>query len=89
RLLDGYQKVIEHLRARLSDSVRLELCTTVERINWERGAVSVCVRRADGTGATHRARACIVTIPLGVLRAPADARGGILFSPDLADKRAA
>lgn len=89
RLLDGYQKVIEHLRARLSDSVRLELCTTVERVNWERGAVSVCVRRADGTGATHRARACIVTIPLGVLRAPANARGGIIFSPDLADKRAA
>ncbi|MER3426971.1 MAG: FAD-dependent oxidoreductase [Pyrinomonas sp.] len=89
RLLDGYGKVIEHLCARLSGDVRLELCTVVERIYWEQGAVSVCAQRADGTGATFRARACIVTIPLGVLRASPDARGAILFSPDLSEKRAA
>ena len=65
--------------------VETHLSTTVRRISWQRGAVTV---EADRAGATRtlRARAAIVTLPVGVLRQSGD----VAFEPDLpAEKRAA
>jgi monoamine oxidase len=86
RPLGGYRPMFD----RLSDAcaragVRTELSTTVRRISWHRGAVTVDADCA-GTPRTLRARTAIVTLPAGVLRQS----GEIAFDPELpAAKRAA
>jgi monoamine oxidase len=55
----------------------------VATIRWKRHAVEAIT--ADGNAS--EARAAIVTVPLGVLQAPAGARGSLRFSPSLTDKQ--
>jgi monoamine oxidase len=57
--------------------------SVVTEIAWRRGRAVIAVR----TGAAQelrrmRARAVIVTVPIGVLQAPAGVRGGIALRPD-------
>jgi monoamine oxidase len=66
RLLDGYDALPRSLAARLGDAVRLG--HVVRRIVWRPGRVEVTVTHADGEE-TLRARAAVVTVPLGVLQA--------------------
>jgi monoamine oxidase len=57
----------------------------VESIAWEPNSVELTVRRAGSTAETNvRARAVIVTVPLGVLLASPDHAGAIRFTPPLA-----
>lgn len=68
RPLGGYGPMFEQLRAACTDAgVVLRLSMAVRRIAWRRGAVDVDVHRGAET-LTFRARAAIVTLPVGVLR---------------------
>lgn len=80
--LGGYDRVPAALRAEIDARGALRLNTVVHRIAWRRGAVTVHARsRAGAELPPVRARAALVTVPLGVLQAPDDAPGAIRFDP--------
>ena len=82
RIADGYDRVPHWLARGFGDRIATE--AVVERISWERGGVELSVRRrGDALVTTLRARAAVVTAPLGVLLAPPGERGAIEFSPPL------
>ena len=88
RVVAGYDRVIDWLAQPLAASMRLSAIVT--RVEWSRGRVSIETRHADGRrGGTLSARAAIVTVPIGVLKAPAGEPGAIAFVPELRDKREA
>ena len=81
RIADGYDRVPEWLARGLGDRITTEV--VVERIEWERGAVELTVRRRAARSTRITARAAIVTVPLGVLLASPEEPGAITFSPSL------
>jgi monoamine oxidase len=88
RIDGGYAGVLESIRASVEMRApeALRLSTVVTEVRWSAGRVMVQSRK--GTGLTLpwlEARAAVVTIPLGVLRAPAGAAGAIRFAPRLHD----
>ena len=83
RIPRGYGELVSVLERRMpSNRVRLHLNTVVQRVAWKRGEVMVFA----GHG-RWRARAVLVTVPLGVLRAGAGEVGGIRFDPALRVKQ--
>lgn len=96
RVLTGYDRVIERLHAELDPTrVALHLGAPVREIRWSPGRVEITTAPAVGTAkvsaraaTTFTARAAIVTLPLGVLQAPAEAEGAVRFTPDITEKRA-
>jgi len=83
RPLGGYRPMFERLcDAAASAGVQTCLSTVVQRIAWRRGAVAVDAKSATGESQTIRARAAIVTLPMGVLRHQGD-EGDVVFEPDL------
>jgi monoamine oxidase len=88
RVLAGYDSLIRWMAAPLTDRVRLG--SVVTRVRWETGHVAVDVRRADGGERfAAEARAAIVTLPVGVLKAPPGELGAVTFDPPLSQKRRA
>jgi monoamine oxidase len=87
RITVGYGALAEGLAARLAGCLRLG--TTVTRVTWRRGEVTVLAHGPTGYPLSLRARAVVVALPLGVLRAREDEPGAIAFDPPLDDKRAA
>jgi monoamine oxidase len=87
RIAQGYDAVIRWLARDLGGALRLG--TEVREIGWQRRRVEVVARSRAGRAMTIRARAAIVTVPLGVLQAPAGAPGAIAFDPDPAHVREA
>ena len=82
RIYGGYDGVIGHLAGEIGDIVRLGAVVTAVR--WDRGEVEVSTRAPDGSSQTAvTARAAILTVPLGVLHAPAGEPGAIAFDPPL------
>jgi monoamine oxidase len=82
RISDGYNAVPLWLARGVEH--RVFTGNVVEGIAWEPGSVELTVRRAGASGATNvRARAIIVTVPLGVLLASPDEEGAIRFTPRL------
>jgi monoamine oxidase len=80
--LGGFGRVAAVLGAELDARGALRLNTVVHRIDWRRGAVEVHARSRTGTPLPSvRARAALVTVPLGVLQAPEGAPGAIRFDP--------
>jgi monoamine oxidase len=80
--LGGFDRIPRALAALLDARGALRLNTVVHRIAWRRGSVDVRVRARSGTELPSiRARAVLVTVPLGVLQAPEDAPGAIRFDP--------
>jgi monoamine oxidase len=84
----GYSSVLAALSGALDRKhVRLQLHTVVHSVKWD-SSVEV-----DGEFLGEpfhaRARKAIITLPLGVLQAPADARGAVRFSPPLKEKHGA
>ena len=79
RLADGYDRVPERLARGLGAALRLR--TVVRRVEWRRGHVRVEADAPGGPTAVS-ARAAIVSVPLGVLLAPAGERGAIAFDPE-------
>ncbi len=87
----GYDTVVQALQAGLDpDRVTLRLSTPVARVRWRRGEVRVDARTMLGTSLPPlTARRALVTVPLGVLKAPPGAAGAVAFDPPLHAKRAA
>jgi monoamine oxidase len=83
RPLGGYRPVFERLRNGCeSAGVQTCLSTVVRRIAWRRGAVEVTATDSSGASLTLRARAAIVTLPVGVLRHRGDDTE-VVFDPEL------
>jgi monoamine oxidase len=88
RVLDGYDRAIEWLAAPLGDRIRLSAIAT--RVHWAPGNVSIEVRHQDGRSRPSvDARAAVIAVPLGVLKAAPGESGSIEFDPELRAKRAA
>jgi monoamine oxidase len=88
RVEGGYLGVLERIlasvRRRVPDALRLSTVTT--EIRWSAGRVVVEARKHAGHPLPPvQARAAIVTLPLGVLRAPTGAAGAVRFAPRLHD----
>ena len=82
RPLGGYGPLVEHLHdVCIAAGVRLRLATAVRRISWRRGAADV-EASGGGTPQTIRARAAILTLPVGVLRDRRDDTA-VMFDPGL------
>jgi monoamine oxidase len=82
RIADGYDRVPEWLAHGFRDRITTE--AVVQRIEWGADGVALSVRRGNVPSVTTiAARAAIITVPLGVLLAPADESGAIAFSPHL------
>ncbi len=91
RLLSGYDRLAQWQRARCQQhQVTFALNTVVEQVHWQPDAVTMTGRRRTGeTVPPFQARRGLITLPLGVLQAPPDARGSVRFIPALPDKQAA
>src|SRR5262245_19734876 len=79
RVRDGYDRLVKWLRA----SADIRPNAVVTGIRWAPGRVDVETK----TGEVFRAAAAVITLPLGVLQAPAGATGAVWFDPDLPEKR--
>jgi len=76
----GYHGLV----ARLARNLPIRLGTVVTELRWRRGAVVAHLRSATGAALpTVHARAAIVTLPLGLLRARPGVPGAIRFAPEL------
>lgn len=85
RVLDGYDALVEWLRAGLDPTrVELRLDSPATVIRWRRRHVEVESREE-----TVRGSAALITIPIGVWKAPRDQQGAIGFVPALTDKEKA
>jgi len=85
----GYRTALLALSAALdSKHVRLQLQTVVSTVRWSDRSVEVAGLRL-GQPFQATARKAIVTVPVGVLEAPAEAPGAIRFAPPLAAKQTA
>ena len=81
RIVTGYSSLIDAERSAVSADIRLQ--TVVKRIEWRRNRVVVHAYDARGENVTARARAAIITIPLGVLKAPPDSPAGLELDPKI------
>jgi monoamine oxidase len=85
RVVDGYDRVIEQLAAAIAG--RVVKSALVTRVNWTRGSVEIESRTRSGRARPIiRARRVVVTVPLGVLKAPPGELGAIEFVPALEEK---
>jgi len=73
---DGVVRTLERDFLEAGGSVRYR--ASVSAILWRRGGVAVRTK----SGSVVRARKAIVTVPIGVLQAPAGSRGAIAFDPE-------
>jgi monoamine oxidase len=90
RVISGYDSVIAAIRAAVvPDRCTIRSETTVREVIWRKGAVIVRAATATGGDLELRGKAAVITLPLGVLKAAADAAGGVRFDPPLQQKRRA
>jgi monoamine oxidase len=82
RLTHGYGPFVDQLLPFEERQRILRLSTLVKEIRWKKGEVEVFSRSAGGTTVTDRARRVVCTLPIGVLRADADAPAALSFSPE-------
>jgi monoamine oxidase len=68
------------------NGARFHFSTVVERIEWSAGRVEIETRGERGARHRFRAKACVVTVPTGVLRHTGDATA-IAFDPPLPAKK--
>ena len=89
RVLSGYDRIPAALASGLPKGT-LHLRSVVTRIEWRPGEVRLESRERDGMArATLAARAAIITVPVGVLKATPPDPGAIEMSPDVQEKRRA
>jgi len=83
----GYDALVRYLRAQARD---LEIClkTVVQQVRRRPHEVEIRAQ-GDGQPQTFRAARALITLPLGVLQAPAGTPGSVRFEPELTEKRAA
>ncbi len=68
------------------EKTRLHLNTVVSEIRWQSGAVEVYTQSGGAALEPFRARAALITLPLGVLQASAGTFGAVRFSPAVPEK---
>lgn len=84
---NGYEDVINIFQQQLSDAgVLVQTSTVVESIRWAAGRVEMTATNATGSFELS-ARRVLVTLPLGVLQAPAGVPGTVQFLPSLPDRK--
>jgi monoamine oxidase len=100
RLVDGYDRILRRIGGdfvhagvtpAMTPGLTLRMATLVTELRWTKGRVTALLfsRTGQDLGAISATRA-IITLPLGVLKAPMDAPGSVRFVPDLPpEKRAA
>ncbi len=87
-LANGYERIPKYLsRAATAAGAEIRLSARVTSINWEAGRVSVRAM-VQGSERQFEARAAIVTVPLGVLKAAEGTVGALRFEPALPEKSA-
>ncbi len=90
RIADGYDRVVAWLRdGDGGDALDVRLGVVVRRIAWEQGSVRVHAVDAAGRETVFDAAACVVTLPVGVLRAAPGEAGAVTFAPEPPGKREA
>lgn len=91
RLQEGYDRLLTWLASGLEPATAsLRLNTIARSVHWHEHAVEVDATTNTGAAVELvRARAAIITLPLGVLQAPAGAPGAVTFEPDVTETRAA
>ena len=88
RVLEGYDRIVGWLAEPLTDHVRLGAIVT--RVRWAPANVVVEARHQDGRARPAvQARAAVIAVPLGVLKAGPGDVGAIEFDPELKAKRGA
>lgn len=86
RILSGYDGVTRWLASRIDPRrCRFVFSAAAREIRWRPGSVQVRTERSG----EFRARRAIVTVPVGVLNAPAEQPAGIRFDPEPRDQRRA
>ncbi|HEU5080888.1 MAG TPA: NAD(P)/FAD-dependent oxidoreductase [Opitutaceae bacterium] len=89
RVNNGYDRIPLTLAEQAyAAGVAIELNSVVKTIRWEPGAATV--EAATGGGfekKIYRAKAVVITLPLGVLKAVPGQLGAIAFEPELTEKR--
>jgi monoamine oxidase len=86
RPVGGYGSMFDRLRDDCAAvGVRICLSTVVRRITWRRGSVEIDAR-SSGEPRSFRARAALVTLPIGVLR-HGGSDGAVVFDPDLPSRK--
>ena len=86
RIPGGYDALIEWLRAGLNpETSELRLGTTVRRVAWSEGEVTIDCMHGKREEIV-RAAAAIVTVPIGVWKAAGEQEGAIRFDPPLDEK---
>jgi len=80
RVVDGYDSVLEELRAESdADCIDLRLGTIVTAIRWKAGHVEVRTRSEPGTAQeSFEAKACVVALPHAVLKS-----GSVPIEPEV------
>jgi monoamine oxidase len=87
RVEGGYGRLVEWLARDLTND--LQLRTVAREIVWRPGRVEVHASRGTRGSERFTARAALVTLPVGVLQAPAAALGHVSIRPDPRRLRAA
>jgi monoamine oxidase len=91
RVYAGYDRIVQFLRSGIDDAgAHIELGTVVRAVRWGGDEVEVEAAGCDGSERRYRAKAAVLTVPVGVLQLPAGEEGHIAFEPPLpASKRGA
>jgi len=88
RFAQGFDSLLKVMTAALpSRQVSLHLGHVVHTVRWSPGRVQVRAMGPDGE-VEFKADAAVVTLPLGVLQAPANTEGAVHFEPPLNSKQA-
>ncbi len=86
RILSGYASVMRSLEERVERAGgKIRRATVVREIRWRPERVDV----VTGSREVFRARAAVITLPVGVLKAAPGSRGAVAFDPEPAAIRSA
>ncbi|HTB08153.1 MAG TPA: NAD(P)/FAD-dependent oxidoreductase [Bacteroidia bacterium] len=83
RIQDGYGKLIDYLAKKCKDiGCNIVLSKAVTEIKWSKNSVEVITEDEN----SYNAEKVIVTIPVGLLQAPAGTEGALTFTPPIPEK---
>jgi monoamine oxidase len=86
RFVRGYESLLAVFQKALpTDRVSIQLNTIVRTVRWDAQKVSVEAETSAGP-VEFTADSVVSTLPLGVMQAPAGARGAVRFDPELEEK---
>jgi len=86
RLLDGYGRIAQWLYTEaLAHGAKFHLDTEVKEVRWRKDHVEIRAKAKAGLQHYEATRA-LMTLPLGVLHAPAGEAGAVRFIPALVNK---